>query len=407
MLHVKTPDEVFKLIQDEFAGIENRTEYIPLVNAVGRVLAEDIHAREYVPDFSRSMVDGFAVRAADTFGCCDASPAILPLCGEIRMGQKADFTLPAGTCCAVPTGGDIPDGADCAVMLEYTEDFGNGVIGINQAGAPGENIIFRGGDVYPGKLVLKAGRLLAAQDIGALAAIGQTYVPVVRRLRVGILSTGDELVPFEEEPGPGQVRDVNAPMLASMLTVFGVEEIDYGIIADDETLLDEKMHRAAEECDAVLVSGGSSAGTKDKTCSIIESMGTVLLHGIAMKPGKPTIIGKAGNKPLIGLPGHPGAAFFVAKLFVLPLLGRLMGRTMPRYTVRAELTESIGANHGRAQYNCCYLKRQGAKLLATPIRSQSGLITQIAGADGFFCIGRDCEGLPEGAEIQVTLCMGD
>ena len=407
MLRVKTPDEVFALIEKEFTAIGNRTEYIPLANAVGRVLAEDIYAEEYVPDFDRSTVDGFAVRASDTFGCSEAIPAILPLCGEVLMGQGADFTLPAGTCCAVPTGGAIPNGADCAVMIEYTEDFGDGTVGINKAGAPGENMIFRGDDVYPGKLVLKAGRLLSSQDIGVLAAIGRISVPVVKKLRVGVISTGDELVPPEVKPGPGQVRDVNAPLLVSMLTVFGAEAVDYGIVIDDEILLGEKMHKAAEECDAVLISGGSSVGVKDVACRIIESMGTLLLHGIAMKPGKPTIMGRAGNKPLVGLPGHPVAAFFVAKLFVLPLLGRLMGRDMPRYTVTAELTESVGANHGREQYNCCRLERQGTRLLATPIRSKSGLITQLAGADGFFCIERDCEGLPKGAEIQITLCRGD
>lgn len=407
MLRVKTPDEVFALIQDEFTVIDKRTEYIPLDDAIGRVLAEDIHAEEYVPDFNRSTVDGFAVRASDTFGCSEAIPAILPLCGEVHMGQGADFILPAGACCAVPTGGAIPTGADCAVMIEYTEDYGDGTIGINKAGAPGQNIIFRGDDVQPDRSVLQAGRLLSSQDIGALAAIGRISVPVVKRLRAGVISTGDELVSPERKPEPGQVRDVNTPVLMAMLTAFGAEAVSYGIVIDDEALLSGKMHKAAEECDVVLISGGSSVGVKDATCRIIESMGTLLLHGIAMKPGKPTIMGKTGNKPLIGLPGHPVAAFFVAKLFVLPLLGRLMGRDMPCYTVTAYLTESVEANHGRAQYNCCRLERQGTRLLATPIRSKSGLITRLAGADGFFCIERDCEGMPKGSEIQVTLCMGD
>ena len=167
------------------------------------------------------------------------------------------------------------------------------------------------------------------------------------------------------------------------------------------------MRRAAAENDAVLLSGGSSAGVKDAACRIIESMGELLLHGIAMKPGKPAILGKAGEIPLVGLPGHPVAAYFVAKLFVLPLLGRLEGREMPRYTVAARLTESVGANHGRAQYTCVKLEENNGRLLAHPIRSKSGLITTLAGSDGFFCIGRDCEGLPQGAEIQVTVCRGD
>ena len=324
------------------------------------------------------------------------------------MGEGAAFVLPEGECCAVPTGGAVPEGADCTVMIEYTENYGDGTIGIMKPGAPGQNMIFRGDDVFPGKTVLGRGRLLSAQDIGALAAIGRVKIPVAKRLRVGVISTGDELVPPESVPGPGQVRDVNAPMLCAMLSAFGARPVSYGIVKDNEALLSETVHRAAAECDAVLISGGSSVGVKDASCRIIESMGSLLLHGIAMKPGKPTIMGRtAGGKPLIGLPGHPVAAYFVTKLFVLPLLGRLEGRIMPRYTVKARLSESVGANHGRAQYGCVRLERRGEELLAHPIRSKSGLITTLAGADGFFCIDRDCEGVAKDSEIEVTICMGD
>ena len=288
-------------------------------------------------------------------------------------------------------------------MLEYTEDYGDGTIGILKPGAPGMNVIFRGDDVYPGKVVLQAGRVLTAQDIGALAAVGKTSVPVSRRLNVGIISTGDELVPPEQKPLPGQVRDVNTALLSALLTEQGAEVHSYGIIVDDEDLLRETVTRAVQECDAVLLSGGSSVGVKDASCRIIESLGELLLHGIALKPGKPTIMGRSGNKPLIGLPGHPVAAFVVARLFVVPLLDRLAGRERPLWSVTAELSESVGANHGRAQVNPCRLLRQDGRVLALPIRSKSGLITQLAGADGFFCIERDCEGLPKGAPVQVYL----
>lgn len=403
MLQVLTPEETLALLQKEFSPLPGRTETVPLDRALGRVLAEEVLAREYVPDFDRSTVDGYALRAADTFGCSDAIPAILPLCGQVLMGQEAGPPLAAGTCRAVPTGGALPQGADCAVMLEHTEDYGDGSVGILQAAAPGQNVIFRGDDVFPGKSVLPKGHVLTAPDIGALAAMGLVQVPVAQKLRVAILSTGDELVPPEQKPGPGQVRDVNAPMLAALLTAFGAEPVLYGIIRDDEALLRRTVERALSDCDAVLLSGGSSVGVKDAACRVIGGLGTLLLHGIALKPGKPTILGKAGTKPLVGLPGHPVAAFFVTKLFVLPLLGRLMGREQPAYTVSARLSESVGANHGRAQINACRLTRTGEGLVAVPIRSKSGLITQLAGADGFFCIDRDCEGLPRGAEIQVTL----
>ena len=406
MLHVKTPEEVLALIEQEFEMVA-AAETVSLGEALGRTLAEDVTATEYVPDFDRSTVDGYAVRARDTFGCTDSIPAILPLQGEVLMGQGAAFRLNPEECAAVPTGGALPEGADSVVMVEYTEDYGDGTIGISKSVAPGQNMIFRGDDVFPGKVILKKGRVLSAQDIGALAAIGRVRIPVVKRLTVGVISTGDELVPPEAVPGPGQVRDVNSPMLEAMLRGFGAYVINYGIVIDDEARLSETVGRAAAECDAVLLSGGSSVGVKDAACRIIQSMGELLLHGIAIKPGKPTILGKAGRKPLVGLPGHPVAAYFITKLFVLPLLSRLAGRVQEQYTVTARVTESIGANHGRAQYQCCRLERREGILYAHPIRSKSGLITTLAGADGYFCIHRDCEGLPKHAEIQVTVSIGE
>ncbi len=400
MLEVKTPEEVLRLIEKEFKPVGSG-EDVPLAQALGRVLAEEVKAEEFVPDFDRSTVDGYALRAKDTFGCSDAVPAILDLVGEVKMGEAARIHVPRDSCAYVPTGGAIPAGCDCAVMIEYTEDYGDGTVGILKPGAPGMNLIFRGDDVFPGKTLLRAGRVLRPQDIGALAAVGKTAVRVRPRLRVGVLSTGDELVPPGQTPAPGQVRDVNSPMLAALLRSFGAEPVDFGIVTDDENLLREKTRAAADSCDAVILSGGSSAGVKDAACRIIGELGELLLHGIAIKPGKPTILGKAGNKPLIGLPGHPVAAFFVAKLFVLPLLAHLEGRTMREYPVRAAISESLNANHGRMQINACRLEEADGCLRAVPIRSKSGLITQLAGADGYLVIDRDCEGLPQGAQVDV------
>ena len=405
MLHVKSPEEVFALFETEFDTIA-RTEQVSLREAMGRVLAEDIAATEYVPDFDRSTVDGYAVRARDTFGCTDAIPAILPVQGEVFMGEGAPFEIHSEVCAAVPTGGAVPKGADSVVMIEYTENYGDGTIGISRSAAPGENMIFRGDDVYPGKVILKKGRILSSQDIGALAAIGRVEVPVVKKLTIGVISTGDELVSPEVAPGPGQVRDVNSPMLEAMLHHFGVQVINYGIVIDDYDLLYDKVTQAVAQCDAVLLSGGSSVGTKDATCRIIESIGSLLLHGIAVKPGKPTILGKTGPKPLIGLPGHPVAAYFITKIFVLPLLSRLMGRKQVIYSTTAKITENISANHGRTQYHCCRLEQKDGVLYAHPIRGKSGLVTALAGTDGYFCIDRDCEGLPQWSEVQVTITQG-
>ena len=400
VLKVKTPEEVLRIIEKEFSPLDRR-ESIPLERALGRVLAEDVAARAYVPDFDRSTVDGFALRAADSFGCSDALPALLRLSGEVRMGQPAPAPLEPGCCVCVPTGGAIPPGADCVVMVEHSERYGDGTVGILQPGAPGRNLIFRGDDVFPGKLLLRAGRVLEPQDLGALAALGVTEIPVRPRLRIAVLSTGDELVPPETEPGPGQVRDVNGPMLAALLRAFGAEPLCLGIVPDREELLRETVFDALADCDGLLLSGGSSAGVKDAAARVIESGGELLLHGIAIKPGKPAILGKSTGKPLVGLPGHPAAAFFVAKLFVLPLLARLEGRTLRSWPVAAELTENLSANHGRAQVTACRLEEAEGRLMARPLHSKSGLITQLAGADGYLLVERDCEGLPAGAEVEV------
>jgi len=403
MLAVKTPKEVFEIIETEFQRVETPAEIVPLVSARGRILAEDIEARDYVPAFHRSTVDGYAVKAADTFGCSDSIPAILKLEGEVLMGAAATMQLTAGSCAAVPTGGEIPQGADAVVMIEYTEEYGDGTIGILKPIAPAGNMIFKGDDVYPGKLVLEAGRKLKAQDIGTLAAMGYADVKVSGKLTVGIISTGDELVPVEEVPGQGQVRNVNSALLRAAAEGYGVSARDFGIVPDEESLLLETVKTAAAACDLVLLSGGSSVGTKDAASRVIASLGEILFHGIAIKPGKPTIFGKIGGKAVIGLPGHPAAAFFVTHLFVRPLLARLQGIRYEDYQVRAKLTETVGANHGRAQYTGVHLEQNGEEVLAHPIRGKSGLITALAGSDGYFCIPRDCEGVAAGETILVTL----
>ena len=401
MLNVLTLEEALKKARERFYPAL-RTEMIPLEGALGRTTAEEIKAEEFVPDFDRSTVDGYAVRACDTFGCTDAIPAILTVQREILMGEGADFTLNPGCCAAIPTGGALPAGADSVVMIEYTEDFGDGTIGISKPAAPGQNMIYRGDDVRPGKTVIPKGSILTPQDIGALAALGIRTVAVMKPLSIGIISTGDELVSASENPGPGQIRDVNSLLLEAMFSEHGFRAIRYGIIRDDEQLLKAAVDQALEECDAVVLSGGSSVGIRDAAGRVIESFGPLLLHGLAMKPGKPTILGGKGNQPVIGLPGHPVAVFFVARLLVLPLLAHLAGRGFEEKTVSAYLTENVSANHGRAFYCACRLRKENGVYLADPIRTKSGLITSLTGADGFFCISRDCEGLPAGAEVLIV-----
>jgi len=405
LLNVKTPCEVIEIVKNSFAGIALKSEYIKTVNATGWVLHQDIVSKEDVPGFNRSTVDGYAVRASDTFGCSESMPAVLSLAGEVLMGESAeaftgdDVKLAPGTCVAVSTGGDIPSCFDTVVMVEYTEDYGSGMIGIFRPAAPGNNMIFRGDDVNAGDDVLAAGAVLTPHDIGILSALGFAEVAVRCKPVIGVISTGDEIVAVSDVPRGGQVRDVNTPLLMAAVTRFGAVAKDFGIIRDDETAIRSALLAAAQVCDIVLISGGSSAGARDMTSRVIEAEGELLLHGIAMKPGKPTILGVVGGKPVFGLPGHPVAAYLVTELFVRPLIADFMGASVKRYTTKALLSEAVSSNHGRAEYIAVRLDDDGN---AHPVRGKSGLIASLAGVDGYICVPRDCEGFSEGTQVKIT-----
>ena len=402
MLFVLTPGEALSLIKEKIIPLSGR-EKLPTADALGRVLAEDICAGEYVPGFDRSTVDGYAIRAADSFGCSEAIPALFTLSHSVEMGQQGGAAIAPGACAYVPTGAALPEGADAVAMLEYCEAFGDGTIALSKPPAPGENIIFKGDDVYPGKKLFAAGHRINARDIGALAAMGICEVGVRTQPKVGVISTGDELVPMEKEPAEGEIRDSNSPLLAAMMRSFGAVPLVYGIVRDEEDLLAEALDRALAECDCVLISGGSSVGTKDATAKVMASRGELLFHGLAMKPGKPTIMAMAGDKPIFGLPGHPGAVCFVAEIFVRAAIDRLLGRETRPLTISAVMTESLSANHGRAQYTGVSLRRENERWLASPIRSKSGLISSFAAAHGYLCIPRDSEGCAAGETVEITL----
>lgn len=432
MLALMTLEEVQACLEEHFplAGdachANIAAELVPVLDAMDRILAEDIHATEYVPSFNRSSVDGYAVMASDTFGCSDSIPAILNVQDHILMGEESHFILEPNACASIPTGGALPEGADAVQMIEYTEEYGDGTVGIAKPVAPSQHIIFKGDDVYPEKLVLRAGTCIGPKEIGALSALGISEVPVRPRLTVGIISTGDELVEIHETPNAAQVRCVNSRLLLAMMARFGVQGKSYGIIKDREELLQETVAKAVRECDVVLISGGSSVGVKDVTSKVIGDQGELLFHGIALKPGKPTILGKiAGQRvgkacdvPIFGLPGHPVAVFFVTLSVVYPLLERITGKKYTSASCHATLSESVSANHGRTQFVPVILRKnaeehdslQRAKgkgaiksMIAEPIRNKSGLITTLADADGYFIIPQACEGYAKDSRILVHL----
>jgi molybdopterin molybdotransferase len=375
-------------------------ETVPAESAVGRVLAGPVAADTDIPGFDRSIVDGFAVRSADTTGAGDASPVFFRYTGRIAMGSSGPGpVLQEGECAYIPTGGVLPHGADAAVMVEYTEETGDMIL-VKKPVSHGENVLRYNEDFSAGETVLAAGRRVTPQDIGVLAACGCTEVPVMRKPVVGIISTGNELVPATVRPAPGQVRDANSPMLAAWLCEYGCIPRMYGIVRDERSAFETVIARALPECDILLLSGGSSKDDRDMTAGVIAAQGEVLVHGIALAPGKPTIIGRIGGKPVLGLPGHPAAAFVVLIAVVRPLIETVLGLRETRLrTVKAILAKNIPSQRGREEY----VRVRVENGIATPLFGKSGLLNTLVKSDGLVCIPAGHEGLEQGIEVEVIL----
>ncbi|NPB09450.1 MAG: molybdopterin molybdotransferase MoeA [Thermodesulfobacteria bacterium] len=378
-----------------------------LLRARGRFLAEDLISPEDLPSFSRATMDGYAVRAKDTFGARENEPVILNLAGEILMGQTPERPLQPGEAVRIATGGMLPEGADAVVMVEYTEEIGP-LVEIRRPVAPGENVIQKGEDIRAGEIVFPRGTRLTTGRLGVLSGLGLVRVKVHRRPRVGIISTGDELVPPEESPPPGKIRDINSYTLAAGVEEAGGEVTLYGLIPDEEETLFRAVERAFQENDVVLISGGSSVGTRDFTLKAISSLphAEILAHGVAVRPGKPTILARAEGKAIFGLPGQVASALLVFYLFVRPLLLHLQGArreelALPR--LRARVTRNLPSAQGREDYYRVRLREKEGTLWAEPIFRRSGLISSMAEADGLLKIPERSEGLYEGEEADVYL----
>jgi molybdopterin molybdotransferase len=375
-------------------------ESVPLDQAAGRVLAAVITADTDIPGFDRSVVDGYAVRSSDTTGSSSTIPSLLQLIGKVAMGTGGTkIVIRNNQCAYIPTGGVLPEGADAAVMVEYAEEAGDTVL-IKKPVSHGENVLLRDEDFKRGELVFRPGRRLTPQDAGVLAACGCSRVPVAKKPVVGIISTGNELVPVTATPGPGQVRDANASMLAAWLSEYGCTPKFYGIVKDEREAFEEVIAAALPACDLVLLSGGSSKDDRDMTAGVIASRGEVLIHGIAIAPGKPTIIGRIAGKPVFGLPGHPASAFVVLIAIVRPLLDRMLGleKHLLR-TVKATLAENIPSQRGREEYIRVRLEHD----MATPLFGKSGLLNTLVKSDGLVCIPAGYEGLEKGSNVEVIL----
>ncbi len=383
------------------------TEVVALARAHGRVLAEDVVAPGDVPAFDRSNVDGFAVHAHDTFGASEREPVVLRIVGTpIDAGVAPEGELGAGEARVLATGGVVPRGADAVVMVEETESDG-ATVRIHRPVAPGGRISHAGSDVGRGETILRAGTVLSARETGTLAACGLDRVPCVGVLRVAILSTGDEIVPPGAVLEPGQVHDANATMLADTLRELGAEPTVLGIAGDDEDAL--RAHLAeARAYDATLLSGGTSKGGGDLSYRVLETFAETVVHGVALKPGKPLCLSVWDRKPVVVLPGFPTSAIFTFHAVVAPVLRELMGRrTSDAATLRATLPRHVASERGRREFNLVNLVRGRDGWLAFPLGKGSGSVTTFARADGFFDIPADGEYVEAGETVEVTLLGRD
>ena len=404
MLKVDTIGNTRKKILEQFSDLTVLPEVVELEEGIGRIVYEDIFSPFDVPEFNRSTVDGYAVVSKDTFGVSESLPVFLDVIDSVEMGKVAEKDLKTGQAIYVPTGGMIPKGADGMIMIEYVENLDKNTIAVYRTVAPGEGIIFKGEDIRSKELLIKKGKKLSPQDIGAIAAMGINQIKVFQKPRVAIISTGDEIVPPGERVKLGQLRDINTYSLGALIENLGGTITQRLLIADDFNLIKEKLDKVLDNNHIVLISGGSSVGLKDVTAKVIDDLGEpgVFVHGLAVKPGKPTIIGKVKNKAVFGLPGHPVSAMIICRIIVGFLINRMIsGENIEDVYLEAISKENIHSSPGKETYQMVELIREDGKVYAQPIYGKSGSISTLIHADGFIRINQNTEGVNKGDKVWV------
>lgn len=405
--HVVSTDRARELI----ARIKPLTsEVVSVEQAAGRALSRTLRSPIDLPHFDRAVMDGYAVRAADTFGSSENQPTYLRLTGTVEMGERPMEKLLEGCAVRIATGGMLPPGADAVVMVEYTEEITGTLVEIRRGVAPWENVQRIGEDLHRGSILFTRGHRLAPFDLGALTGVGITRVPVYVRPKVALLCTGDELVPPQQRPRPGQVRNVNEYSLVAMAKATGAEVTNVGIIRDRPEELRAALERTLADHDAVLLSGGSSVGVKDMALQILASLPRtqVLFHGISVAPGKPTLLALCDRKPVLGLPGHPQSALVIFTLFGAPLL-RVLGGEQPAAAFRwpsvvpAVLSQGIASQPGREDYVRVVVREESGQRIARPVPGKSASIYNLVHADGLVRIPAQTEGIEAGTTVEVLL----
>jgi molybdopterin molybdotransferase len=399
-----TVKTVAQAISEFRPGHRTAVETVALDRACGRVAADELRAREALPGFDRSSVDGYAVRARDTFGASEAIPAYLRMTGAVRMGAAANRQVSSETAIAVPAGGMLPSGADAVVMIEHTQEAVRGTIEVVRPVAPGEGIVRGDEDAAPGATIAPSGRPLRAQDVAMLAACGIVEVVVHAAPRVAIIATGDEVLPPEAATlPPGHVRDALSVSIGALARAAGGEPRAPSIVPDDRDVLQGALSRAVAESDAVVICAGSSVGARDETAGAVAGLprSEIWCHGLAIKPGKPTLLAHSDGIPIIGLPGNPRTALVVFRLIGMPLVRRVGGWTVePRVgTVRARLSRDLPSAAGRLDVVQVRLRDAQAE----PIFGPSALLSVMTAADGYLIVAEDANGLRGGEVVEVFL----
>lgn len=411
-LELNSPQKFWQKIMPFLQEKNLETENIGLDNALGRILADDIFSPINLPPFSRSTVDGYAVKAADTAGASDSMPTYLDIIGSVQMGQQTELELESGQAAAIPTGGMLPQKADAVLMIENTEKIEENMIESFKSLAVGENVVQKAEDIAKGELLFKKGHKIMARDIGALSGLGITEFKAYKKAKISVISTGDEIIPAEAEAKAGEIRDINSYSITSYLNKIGGNAKKAGIVEDDFESLKEALKEELAQ-DLVLISGGSSVGIKDMTIELLNSLGKpgVLMHGLAIKPGKPTILAVIEGTIVIGLPGHPASAWIVNNILAAEIVRVLngekkaaeIGSENQKYSIKAILTRNIVSDKGREEYIPVKIIKEKEELLAEPLLAKSSLITNLAYGDALLKIPQNKEGLDKGQIVNLTL----
>ncbi|OLS03730.1 molybdopterin molybdotransferase MoeA [Tissierella creatinophila] len=402
---VVTVEGARETIMNNFREYKFELEEVDILDSLGRVLGKEVYCEIDVPEFNRSTVDGYAIVASDSHGASDSIPSVLNIVGEVHMGETIEDGIISGNAIYVPTGGMVPNGADGVIMIENTEKLDEETLLLNKPISIGENIIYKGDDMKKNSLVLEMGKKISPEAMGVLGALGKRKVKVFKKPRFYIISTGDEIIDIEEKLEFGKIRDINSFALFGSISALGGEVVGKRIVKDDFNLLKTEVEKAVNISDIVLISGGSSVGTRDFTKAVIDSFEGkgVFIHGLSVKPGKPTIVGEGMGKLIFGLPGHPVSSIIIFKVLVEDFVKQKMNLKEIKPQIRATMDFNFPSSSGKLTYQMVTLRKEDGKYFATPSFGKSSMISLLKDSDGYILLEKHEEGIYKGEERTVFL----